>query len=828
METKQKLMHRLVLPQNLRPGCLALLVAFALPSRSHAASHTLLGWNNLGMHCMDSDYSVFSILPPYNTIEAQLLVGGKLLVASNGFAVSYQAVADADGSINSTAIGKGNFYDWSEPLYGAAVPPDAGLLSWPMPGPENLAQPMLFETGNSGATVNWFRAEGIPITPYDDAGHKNPYPMMRLVARNAANAPVATNDIVLPVSDEMDCRACHASGSHADARPADGWVWVLNAERDYRLNILRLHDGRRDPQTYAPMLVSAGFNAAGLYRSVVVDAKPVLCAKCHLSEALPGTGLAGVPPLTASVHALHGYVVDPDLGITLDDSAHRAACYRCHPGSATKCLRGAMGAAIAPDGSMAMQCQSCHGSMSQVGAANRIGWLQEPVCQGCHTGTATSNNGQIRYTSVFSDPITGTYRAAVDQTFATRSNTPAAGVSLYRFSSGHGGLQCSACHGSTHAEFPSSHANDNVRNIALQGHSGVMVECAACHTATPNTPNRGPHGLHAIGQGWITGSDAATKHADVLAGLGGSTACQPCHGTDYRGTVLSLAQTDRVFTMNFDQGTVTMSLYRGAVVGCYTCHNGPQGDDLNTVPAPTTANISTNTLSGTPVAMQLSASSGPTTLMVVAQPQRGSVGLVNGVATYFPEPGFTGTDTFMCAAYNGSRNSLRATGTVVVAQGPYSVVAAARVPDSAPAGWPVVFGAVVTVTNLAAPAQCTWSFGDGAPSVDGHSVSHTFASPGNYAWQLTATVQGPSGPAQATRSGTITIGPPLQVAVARSGNAVALAWPHLPGDALLEWTSSLSAPRWLVETNAPKNVTGGFSVTATSTDQARFYRLRKL
>ena len=44
-----------------------------------AATSTLLGWNNLGMHCMDSDYSVFSILPPYNTIEAQLIVGGKLV-----------------------------------------------------------------------------------------------------------------------------------------------------------------------------------------------------------------------------------------------------------------------------------------------------------------------------------------------------------------------------------------------------------------------------------------------------------------------------------------------------------------------------------------------------------------------------------------------------------------------------------------------------------------------------------------------------------------------------------------------------------------------------
>lgn len=34
---------------------------------------TLTGWNNLGMHCMDDDYSVFSILPPFNTVNAQLI-----------------------------------------------------------------------------------------------------------------------------------------------------------------------------------------------------------------------------------------------------------------------------------------------------------------------------------------------------------------------------------------------------------------------------------------------------------------------------------------------------------------------------------------------------------------------------------------------------------------------------------------------------------------------------------------------------------------------------------------------------------------------------------
>ncbi len=104
----------------------------------------------------------------------------------------------------------------------------------------------------------------------------------------------------------------------------------------------------------------------------MADGKPVLCAACHASEALGAPSYETIPQLTASVHAVHAHVQDPVLNTTLDNSANRAACYRCHPGSTTKCLRGAMGGAIAADGSMEMQCQSCHGNMSTVGSP--VGW----------------------------------------------------------------------------------------------------------------------------------------------------------------------------------------------------------------------------------------------------------------------------------------------------------------------------------------------------------------------------------------------------------------------------------------------------------------------
>ncbi len=647
----------------------ALAAILSLPGTMTAASSALLGWNNLGMHCMDSDYSVFSILPPYNTIEAQLIVNGRLVTSGAGYTVTYEAVADPLGSFNSTAVGKGNFYTFTPWLYGSLTF-DMGLAGWGMPGLLNTPQPMLFENFNTPAAgvttpANWFRAEGIPISPFDDAGNKNEYPLMRLVARNSANTVIAASDIVLPVSDEMDCRICHGSGTQAAAQPFEGWVTDPNPEREYRLNILRLHDEIEfiaHPAEYSAALAARGFNPAGLYTNVVADGHPVLCAACHLSEALPGTGYGNIPPLTASMHSLHANVQDPELNMTLNDSVNRAACYRCHPGSETRCLRGAMGSAVAADGSMEMQCQSCHGSMSQVGSPDRVGWFMEPNCQSCHTGTATHNNGQIRYTSVFTDTH-GTVREAVDQTFATTPNTPATGISLYRFSAGHGGLQCSACHGSTHAEFPASHPNDNIRNQQLQGHAGVTAECTACHTTMPNTISGGPHGMHPIGAGWIS------SHHDAIHSSSDRQMCAACHGTDFRGTVLSRTFGSRNFSAQFDGGSVTLNLFQGAIIGCYTCHNGPSSSSRNGSAAPVAGNVSANTTLGQPVTLPLPISGAGAIARIISQPAHGTVGLANTVATYYPEPGYLGTDTFTFAAYDGAKNSQLATGSIVVGSG---------------------------------------------------------------------------------------------------------------------------------------------------------------
>lgn len=795
------------------------------PSSASAASAAVLGWNNLGMHCMDSDYSVFSILPPYNTIQAQLIVNGKLVTNGTGYTVTYQALTDPAGSINRTSEGKGNFSQFDLALYGADLPPDTGLLGWKMPGGNNVPQAMLFETTNLPAPgaairVNWFRAEGIPITPWDDSGAKNPYPMMRLVARNSALQPIATNDIVLPVSDEMDCRACHASGTQQSAQPADGWVWDSLPERDYRLNILRLHDQHQfitKPELYAAALAARGFNTNGLYRGVVADGKPVLCAACHASEALGAPSFQTIPPLTASIHSFHAYVQDPILNTSLNDAANRAACYRCHPGSTTKCLRGVMGGAVAADGSAEMQCQSCHGTMAQVGNPNRVGWFMEPTCQSCHTGTATSNNGQIRYTSAFTD-ANGTVRIPVNTTFATQPNSPASGLSLYRFSTGHGGLQCAACHGSTHAEFPATHPNDNLRNERLQGHAGVTVECTACHASmsvTAATAVGGPHGLHPVGQSWVSG------HSDILEESGISVAqCRACHGSTDRGTELSRAKTTRTVTTRYG----TRTFWAGQQIGCYDCHNGSHSESATSDSAPAVASLSQSTSNDLPVGIDLlgtDANGDTLTYRIVSQPSHGTTGLAGNRATLIPEPGFTGQVQFTYAANDGYRDSNLGTVTVDIVQGGFSLGVDALVPPAYPAQWPAAFSALPSVTNRSGPVSFLWDFGDGTQSTNQYAA-HAYSAEGSFDWTVTATIPGST----AHASGTIQISAPPQMGATGTQDGLTFTWPASPAAVVLEQTPSLSTPVW---EPAPFVFSKPNEATVThGTEPQLFYRLRQV
>jgi hypothetical protein len=282
--------------------------------------------------------------------------------------------------------------------------------------------------------------------------------------------------------------------------------------------------------------------------------------------------------------------------------------------------------------------------------------------------------------------------------------------------------------------------------------------------------------------------------------------------------VLSRAQADR--TLN---AFGTQTFFRGAIIGCYTCHNGPSSDSGNSSAPPVVTGVSTNTTSDKAIAMTLPATGTGLTLRIISQPANGTVGLLNGVATYFPNVGFVGTDTFTFAAYDGSKNSSLATGAVTVAQGPISIGAAALVPPTYPAAWPVALAVVPLVTNSVAPVTYDWDFGDGTPHSSSQYAAHAYASPGTYQWKVTAAVSGI--PASAT--GSIIITGPVVLKTAVAGNLLTLSWPNSPGTTLLEACTDLGpSAAWNLVTNVPTYTPASVSVTLPVSGSA-FYRVRR-
>ncbi|MCE9637741.1 MAG: hypothetical protein K8T90_18735 [Planctomycetes bacterium] len=634
------------------------LAAFAaLPANTPATKVTgtaLLGWSELGMQWRDAKYDVFSIQAPGSTIRAQLVVNGKLTRADTGVTVTYESVADAAGSTNATSAQKSDFWRFAAQLLGSAPNADVGSTGNAMPGTSNTPRSMTWDA----ATDGWV-ASDIPITSWDDSFRANPFPMIRLAARDAGGALLATTDIVVPVSAEADCRACHAPTGLELAKPKAGWSKDPDPQRAYRLDILRRHDDFQefDP-AYATALADAGYSPKGLYVTATTLKTPVLCARCHASEAQSAPGMTGVASLTAAMHRAHAWISDPATGAPLGDATDRAACFRCHPGTSTHPLRGAMTHATNADATESMECRSCHGSMTDLASEARRGWIDEPTCQQCHTGTAVTNAGQLRFLSAFD--AGGAPRVAVDNRFATESDVPVAGASLYRASRGHGGLACQACHGATHAEFPSSHASDNVQSTFLQGAPGVIAECSTCHAKVPRTLTGGPHGMHPVGQQWVD------DHPDTVQNTPGAAAgCADCHGTDSRGTALSRVRVDRTVT-----AFGTKSLFRGSEIGCWACHKGAKNSDRNTNAAPVALDAPAETTAATPVAIPLSATDtngGTLTYRIVTHPAHGAVGLAANVATYVPDAGYAGADTFTFAARDTDVDSNLATVHVTVA-----------------------------------------------------------------------------------------------------------------------------------------------------------------
>ncbi len=362
-----------------------------------SGAYVLLGWNDLGMHCYNHSFQDLAVLPPYNTLWAQVIKRGyPPQIVTQGIRVQYSF---PDNKISST---KTDFWMYVSQLFGANLPDNVGLKG------KGLA-------GVMDAKTDHFEAVGIPLTEFSDSAPtvSAPYQLANLVAIDTITSQVlVTLTVVAPVSSEMHCDNCHAPGKDPGGNQART-----------ELNILALHDSEENTN--------------------LLNSRPVLCANCHGSNALGAPGVSGVPSLSKAMHGQHAEIIPH----TID------GCYNCHPGPTTQCLRDVMSQNIQSkiDPSRKMNCIDCHGTMSNV-SQNPNPWLHEPRCDGCHTpvGTLQFNQDQALYR--FSKGHGGVYcEGCHDSTHAiATSREPNDAIKFIQLQ-GHAGFisNCIVCHTTT-------------------------------------------------------------------------------------------------------------------------------------------------------------------------------------------------------------------------------------------------------------------------------------------------------------------------------------------------------------------------------------------
>ncbi len=220
-------------------------------SSTSAQNYIIIGWNDLGMHCSNKDFSTLAILPPYNNLRAQVVRVGDSntnpAVVTSGFRVTYEIPG------NTYSVGKTNFWDYEDQLFGVNLDPNVGLEGNGL-------------SGDMAAADDYFYVDGVPLTPYtdDDLQHEDPFQLALITLYDNGNQTITSTQPVAPVSNEINCVS---SGCHTSEQQ------ILNEHEN---------EGGFDPNN-----------------------TPILCADCHSDNALGTAGQEGVPSLSEVIHDKH-------------------------------------------------------------------------------------------------------------------------------------------------------------------------------------------------------------------------------------------------------------------------------------------------------------------------------------------------------------------------------------------------------------------------------------------------------------------------------------------------------------------------------------------
>ena len=352
-------------------------------------------------------------------------------------------------------------------------------------------------------------------------GHKNSYPLMRLVARNGAGSR-ARHDRHRPAGvrrDGLHERATpRASGPGGAAR--GGLGQRPDPQRDMRLNILRLHDERQaGDRAFTQRARGRRLQPRRPVRDGDDRRRRRSCAPAAIvSEALSGSGSPGVEPLTQAVHGRHAGVIDPATGLTLDstDEPLRLLPLPSRLGDALPARRDGRGgrrrrhARDAVPELPRLDERRRVRRRAPAGSTSRAARTVTPAPRPTTTARSATRRSSTRPGSRASPSI---------RRSPPTPNTPAAGlVAVSLLDRPRRPASARPATARRTPSFPASHATTTSRASQHQGHVGMLVECASCHGRSADDRQRRA-ARHAPGrQRWVS------RHRDRRRENGGTRA----------------------------------------------------------------------------------------------------------------------------------------------------------------------------------------------------------------------------------------------------------------------------------------------------------------